>query len=530
MELVHDLKRYKELYKECEKEKDVIELLYNEILEFTSPFATASTMSIRNVLRTRTINPTIYEASISFKNFVMSSLYGTDIRWAMGDVILPLLKKKFSGKALTKEVSRLRVLLDGQTESVFDYIHNTNYKQQIGRSIMDWGELGTGCFEIIEQDSNSNPFTFSYVGPNEYLFKEDSKGEPNIVFRKVFDKTLDELKEIYKNATFPEEIYPKETGSGVTIIECVVVHYEGTEKTFEKILFDVSLEHVLNREIIEYNPYTIFRFSIIPNTSWGIGIGLMSLDAYERIVFYENLRARQALRIVDPPLLATGDKRLLNGLILKPNEVNYGGDGRFTMASVFPINTTGTLLPIDTDIQRLEQKIQSLHFNNPFGNAENKTTRATNEIQYRVTLLQEKFDDAVNNLFEEVLIPSFDKPRTICLERNLVDKVEEDQYFKPKFVNVLTKTMDAQKIEKLLTFKQVIGQLYPGQSPFVLNYETGIPYTAEKMDIQDDLINSTEVIAKKETEAMQNSIALQRIANVADQGMDMAQTGGIQNE
>lgn len=514
-ELYYSLEDYKEFYKECVDLKQPMISIYNAIYEFTSPFAIADTYDIRNVISGRKINPAIYEASISFKNFVMYSLYGIETKWAKADVIEPLLRKKYTGENLKKTIKNYKEKLEIQTDDIFSYIHDSNYKQEIGRAVQDWGELGTGCFELIEQDDSKSPFRFKYVAPNEFLFNEDSKGKPNIVFRKIYNKKIGTLRKIYPDAIFSEKVNEQGDDAKITLMESVIVKYgENGEESFEWLLMDDDVSEVYDREVFDYNPYTVFRFSIIPNTCWGIGIGIMALDYYERLVFYENLRARQALRICDPPTAFTGDKRLMDDLDLEPNGFNYLGDGRIAIGNVYPINTTGTLMPLDTDINRITQVIQSLHFNNPFGNADNKTTRATNEIQYRMTLLQQKFDDAVSNLFSEVLMPTFYKPKKILEYKDLIEVIDEDKYFKPKFVNTLTKTMDAQKIESLLAYNGVMQQLLAQKAPFLLKKEETPTYVAENMGIDLELLNDSETVDKEQEAAIQNALAAQRVAGL----------------
>lgn len=514
-ETYYTLKEYNDMYTECVEYKQPMISIYNAIYEFTSPFAVANTMDIRNSVTGRKINPAIYEASISFKNFVMYSLYGIETKWAKADVIEPLLRKKFKGDSLKKTIKKYKEKLEVQTEDIFSYIHDSNYKQEIGRAVQDWGELGTGCFELIEQDSEKSPFRFKYVAPNEYLFNEDSKGKPNIVFRKIFNKKVGTLKSIYPDADFSDKVLEQGDDAKITVMECVSVKYgsNGSE-SYEWLLVDEQISEIYDREVFDYNPYTIFRFSIIPNTCWGIGIGIMALDAYERLVFYENLRARQALRICDPPTAFTGDKRLMDDLDLEPNGFNYLGDGRIAIGNVYPINTTGTLMPLDTDIDRITQTIQSLHFNNPFGNADNRTTRAVNEIQYRMSLLQQKFDDAVSNLFSEVLMPSFYKPKKILEYKDLIEVIEEDKYFKPKFVNTLTKTMDAQKIESLISYQGVMQQLLPQKAPFLLKKEDTPTYVAENMGVDLELLNDSETVDAEQEQALQSALQAQRIAGL----------------
>lgn len=481
---------YHDLLKRADAEKSVVVDTYNRIMEYVLPYGTANTQSLKGNTSGRTINSDIQEATSAFKNFVMYALFGIETNWAKSDVVLAEVRKKYSKGDIDQVVSEIKAKLDVQTNEIFQYIRNSNYKQEVGRAIFDWGELGVGCYKIIETDDDREPFYYQYIPLNEYTFMEDYKGRPSIVVRKIYNKSIEELTSLFPNANFKTFIENQEESfEEITVTEIVTPY--GKDK-FEWVLFDDSIENILDKKILNYNPFTIFRFNLIPNSCFAIGIGVICLDVYERIVFCENLRARQALRIVDPPLMVEGDIRLTESFDLTPNGLNYAGDGMTARAAAYPINTTGNLLPLEQDIARYKQTIQKLHFSEPFGNAENKTTRAVNEIQYRMQLLQQKFSDAVNNLFAEVLIPSFDKPRAILLNRDIVARIEEEKVFKPQFVNTLTKSMDSQEVEKLMSLTGVAGTLFPQEAPFIYNTEKTLDYIVDKLGVNKELISSQE--------------------------------------
>lgn len=507
--MLNNLEHYQELYKACVAEKQAIIPQYNQIMEYTLPFGHADTIALPDDFINRTINSEIRDACNSFKNFVIYALFGVETDWAESDVIVPLVRqnRKFTGEALEETVKRLRKTLESQTKDTFEYLRNTNYKQEIGRGIYDWGELGTACYRINELNSDVDPFNFKYIPINELLFMEDYRGEPNIVFRKVYNKKPSEIQQIFPGTN----IGGLEEKNKFTFTECVVPFDDNGTQRFEWILFNDDISEVYEERIYDYNPFTVYRFSVVPQSSWGMGIGAVALDCYQRLVFYENLRARQALRIVDPPLLLYGDKRLVQAFDLTPNGLNWGGDGLTIKAGVTPINTTGTLLPTEKDIDRLTATIQALHFNNPFGSAENKTTRATDEIQYRMNLLQQKFDDAVTNLFKEVLIPTFYKPREILLGKDLLERIDDNKYFKARFINALTKSVDMQKIEGIVNMVQISQGIFPQDAFFIFNTDKTIEYMADKLRIDTELLLTNQEREASKQSAVASSLQAQQM-------------------
>lgn len=500
---------YKNLIDKAKAEKDVVISAYNEILSYVSTYAVADTKSLNGNSIKRIINSDIQDATSSFKNFVMYALFGVETNWAKADVMLSEVRKNFPKGDITKIVEDIKKKFDTQTDEVFQYIRNSNYKQEIGRAIFDWGELGAGCCKLVETNSDKDPFYFQYIPVNEYLFIEDFKARPDIVVRYIYNKSVSELEKMFPNASLNYLKTDDKDFEDVTVVE-IVTPYGDNE--YEWVLFSEDLEEMLDRKIMNYNPFTVFRFNLIPNSCWGIGLGVLSLDSYQRIIYYENLRARQALRIVDPPIMVEGDNRLTESFNLQPNGINYAGDGISTRATAYPINTTGNLLPLETDIDRFKQTIQKLHFSEPFGSAENNTTRAVNEIQYRMQLLQQKFSDAVNNLFSEVLIPSFSKPRTVLLNRDLVTKVDEEKYFKPKFVNTLTKTMDAQEVENMLSLTNVARGLFPQEAPYIYNTNKALKFITDKLGVDKELLSTDDERNQSKQMALATTMQMQGMA------------------
>lgn len=514
------LEEYKAHKEICVDRKRSIETEYEEVMNQTSPNGSISTLSSSGNAK-RNINTSIIEAKTSFKNFIMYALYGTKKKWAKSDVIVPLLRKEYSNtgssETFEKVIQKYKDKLNLQTDDIFEYILSSNYEKEIGKAISDWGELGTGCFEYKEHTSDKTPFSTRYVPLNELLFNEDVEGNPSIVFRYHFSYNYNELKRIFPDANL-EKLQLKydktdKIKQTITVIECVMPHYdkEGV-KTFEHLLFDENIENVLYYKVKTYNPYTIFRFSSYNNTCWGMGIGILCSDSYERLNYYENLRARQSARIVEPPIGVVGDKGLAQQMNFDPNAINWLGDGQTVKGDAFTINTTGSLLPTNEDIGRHTQTIQQLHFNNPFGSAENKTTRAVEEVQYRMQLLQQKFSDAVANLYQEVLIPSFMKPKVILEKKGIVPSIDENKFFKPKFVNLLTLTVEKQKVENIISAHQIVSGLFPTDAPFVLKKTETINKVYDSLDIDKTILETEEVREQNKAQAMEQALQQQRIA------------------
>lgn len=521
------LRFYSDHYDLAKSYKSATESTNNEILQYTDPVMNFSTQALTSYKR-EPIHSVIVESVTTFKNFVTHALFGVKTKWAKSDVIMSLLIKEYGNDPDVLETERKRLIreMDQQTDEIFQFILNSNYEKEVGRAIYDWGELGTGAFKYIEQNSVTYPFRQEHVPLNELVFNEDFRGKPELVFRHYFKKRPDTILELFpelKDTNFMSKFNEQTINEEIDVIECIipfedlnVKETDSREKvSFERLIFTDGMTESLYSEVMNYNPYTIARFRVLPNNPWGTGIGHTCLDAYKRINFYERLRSRQALRIVEPPIAAMGDKELIEMMNFEPNSVNYMGDGQYKQLQTNIINTTGTLMPLEKDIERFTTIIQNAHFNNPFGSVDNKTTRASNEIQNRMELFKQQFSDATSNLYEEILKPTYQKPKQILLDKNIVEPLEAETqaYFQAQFVNLLTQSADMSQIDVILQARQLLQFIFPTEAEFVFNIDKTIAQITEAMRIPERLIIDADTRKQLVQERQQQLEALQQLAS-----------------
>lgn len=490
---------YQEHYQLAAGYKNTIESSIERIMSYADPVSKFSTGKSDPYKRSP-VHSAIMESRIAFKNFITRSLFGVKSKWAKADVIRSKLMQEYNNnlEKVEVEIDRLIPQMNTQTDMIFQYILNSNFEKEIGRAISDWGEYGTGCFQYIEQRSTVYPFRHQYVPLNELVFNEDFRGKPEIIFRHYFKKRPDVIRYLFPEIgnSFFEDL--KDSDETIDLVECIMPYEDNSVKetdsrekvSYERILFTSIFDKVLFSEIKTYCPYTVARFSTLSNNPWGTGIGHICYDAYERLNFYEQIRARQAVRIVEPPLLLTGDKGLVDMLSLEPNARNWGGDGRAEIARADVINTTGTLIPVEQDIERFITIIKNAHFNNPLGSVDNRTTRATNEIQFRMEQFQQQFSDATSSLYEEILKPTYQKPKQILLEKDLIEPMEEEteSFFQAQFVNTLTQSAELSEVESIIQMRQIAQMMFPNESEFIFNTDRTISKFVGAMGIDTKLI------------------------------------------
>jgi hypothetical protein len=139
-----------------------------------------------------------------------------------------------------------------------------------------------------------------------------------------------------------------------------------------------------------------------------------------------------------------------------------------------------------------------------------------------MSLFQQKFSDATANLYDEVLIPSYMKPKIILLNKGFVSPLEDDPYFQPKFVNLLTMTIENQQVEAIVQGRQIMQMLFPNESEFVFNPELTIHRIVEALGIDKSIIETEKIRAEKRAAAQEQAIQLSKLAYAAKAQQDAA--------
>ena len=146
------------------------------------------------------------------------------------------------------------------SSTFFDFLNNSNYYTEIAKAVRDQIVLGTGVIKIIEQEDTQRPFLYKYQNLDGLYFLENMLGEPNIVFKSLFQMTKEDIFELYGDkATIPEKAV--EENKTVDLIECVVQSLED-KSTFIFSVYDSNFETLVHQVTLKYNPFVVFRWSL----------------------------------------------------------------------------------------------------------------------------------------------------------------------------------------------------------------------------------------------------------------------------
>lgn len=414
----------------------------------------------------RDIEPVTTNSITSLVNFIMSQLFTRGGTWASLEVNETLFKGQSgdtSDIANETDIRRINEQLEKNTATVFQYINSSNYYTEIAKAVRDVIVLGTGCYVIREQNSISKPFTYEYRSLDNLLFLEDAYGRPRYVFNMIYDVDKTTLLDRFgqSNITIPDRLNNSEN-STVDILECVIPEYIEQTGTTVYNYYVVTNDYntVIVEKTLRYNPFVLFRWNLESGLQYGIGLGIKGLKTFKDLEEFKKIRKEQALKIVNPPLKATGDKSLIHNITLEPGFINYGGTGGSSNIgsvindfSLEPVITTQSLMPIDQDILKAEADIRDIFLSNPLGNNTDYKGRTATETQARMELFRQRWSGSFELLQQELLEPTLINPFVIMVEKNLITfDIENFDFTNTIYINELSRYSEIEKVERVNQF------------------------------------------------------------------------------
>ena len=493
------VEKTKYFYEKAKKAKDGITAKYNEVLKYTNVSYTISEEKSENK-GSREIEEVVSESITTLVNFVMSNVFPRGLNWANLEVNETLYShasgdtKKVTDEAKVKNIN---ADLEKMSETFFDFLNNSNFYTEVAKAVRDVVVLGTGVIKLIEQGDTQRPFLYKYQNLDGLYFLENMLGDPAIVFKSLFELTKEEITELYGDgATIPEKA--QEDNKTVDLIECVIPSQEN-KNIFNFVVYDSNFETVVFEAELKYNPFVVFRWSLEGNSIWGIGLGILALKLLKELEKFKLLREKQSNNIVEPPLIGTGDKGLLNNIVLKPGYANYGGTGQnspmgggagFNGLDIKPIITSQSLIPVDQDISTCKYEIKSLFMSNPLGDLGESKNRSATEVQARMQLFRSRWSGAYELMQQELMKPTFLSPLRILIEKSILTLSFEESdldFTVIQYENELSKASDIEDVQMLNTYANNTLNLANVANQIGLNREKTIEYTSRKLRVPLDI-------------------------------------------
>jgi hypothetical protein len=484
-------------YERAQSAKDGVTEKYNEVLNYTDVSYQISEDKSDNK-ETREIEEVISESITTIVNFIMSNVFPRGLRWASLEMNETLFKQAEGNNTSVSVESKLNDFdksLENMTGVYFDYLNNSNFYTEVSKAVRDDVVLGTGVLKVIEQTDVQRPFVFKYQTLSGFYFLQNIFGEPDICFKKIFEVTKEDIEELYgKEAKIPDEA--AEENKTIEVIECMVPNLEKRGNYFF-IVYDSKFETEILKIELDYKPFIVFRWELEGDNIWGTGLGVKGLKLFKDLEKFKALREEQSEKIVNPPLIGSGDKGLINNIVLKSGYLNYGGtlqssvmEKGFNGLNIEPINTSQSLIPVDQDIAMTKAEIKNLFMSNPLGDLGEGKNRSATEVQARMQLFRSRWSGSYELTQHELMRLIFMAPLKILIAKKILSMELEEgtlDFTVIQYENELSKTSDMEDVQMLNTYGNSALNISNVAEQIGLSREKTVKYIAKKLRVPEDL-------------------------------------------
>lgn len=408
------------------------------------------------------------------------------------------------GTSLKENADQLQPVLDDITNVFFSAIRNSNFDVEASESFYDLA-VGTACLMMQEGDFLS-PFKFKTVPLSELYLEKVGNGQYNSIYRRHKVVPM-YAQQVWSDAKLSADMTTMDREE--EFVEAVIQE-KGVWKYY--VVFSKGKQTIVERTL-RYNPFIVFRWSVMPGEVYGRGPVLFALpDAKslnktkELILKNASMAVAGAWTLEDDGAINADNVRVAPGAIIPVT--SNGGASR--SATLQPLQTGTNFNVGDMVINDLRQSISNIMFANPLGPVDQAVKTAT-EIEYR----QKQYADEVGAPFGR-LETEFIKPiiQTGLIILDGLGKIDikdfrvNDEQIAVDYASPLSITQNTEDVNKLIKFMEVVNGVFgPQVAAMIMNVDV-IPTLATKMGIDLNNIRSADEIRQLK-EAAEGAVAQQ---------------------
>jgi len=403
------------------------------------------------------------------------------------------------GTSLQEHKDKLQPVLDDITQIFFSAIRNSNFDVEVSESFYDLA-VGTACLMMQEGDVIT-PFKFKTVPLSELYLEKVGNGQYNSIYRKH------NVIPMYAQKVWPDAKITKEMSTDdkeQEFIEAVIQE----KNVWKYYVVSRRNKQVIVERTLRYNPFIVFRWSVMPGEVYGRGPVLFALpDA-------KSLNKTKELILKNASMAVCGAWTCEDDGVVNPENIRIEPDAIIQVSSNGGSNRAPTLQALtsgarfdigDMVINDLRQSISNIMFANPIGPVDQPVKTAT-EIEYRQKQYADEIGAPFGRLETELIKPLVRTGLLILDGLGKIDisdfKVNEEQ-IAVDYSSPLSITQNNEDVNKLIKFMEVINGIFgPQVSAMIMNVAV-IPELATKMGIDLNNIKSSEEIEQLKQQAEQ---------------------------
>lgn len=418
-----------------------------------------------------------------------------------------------------EEHEKANETLERITKVVFDHINHSNFDTQIHEAFMDCA-ISTGALLVEAGDGINSSLNFRCISLSEIIPERTAQGKIDNVFRE-FKIPVRDITELWPTAKLSDVMLndmKKDGGLEQDLCECVY-EFETAKKEdkYRHVIFHEKQKHTLLDEVLDSNPFVVFRESVIPGETIGRGRVMTLLPDIKTLNKIVEFNLRNAALTVSG-IYTASDDGVINPytLRLSPGAIIPVGSNATDNPTLRPLDRSGDFNMAQLIIQEYRELINNVMFAQPFGQLSETPVRTATEMGIRQEDLVQTSASAFGRMQSELLEPLLKRVVDILKKQGKIPDFRVDgKEVTIKFTSPMSRTQDMEELAAVQQFVQSIAQFGPEQIQVSVKMEDLPRFIADKLGVPQSLLRS-----KQEQQEL-----VAQTAQVAQEAQAMQQQG-----
>ena len=410
------------------------------------------------------------------------------------------------------EQVKIAEALDRVADTVFSYIHRSNFDQRVNEACVDLS-ISPGAM-TCDYDPINDDLIFDAIPLSNIVLASNGRGEVADVWRKS-KIPLRGIQRIWEEARLPEkyaQMMESKPDEEVTIIEGVC-ETDGEYTLY--VMMEADKEVIYQEEFGTSSPWIVFRSQVVSGEVYGRGPVMSVLPDIKTLNVMGEYSLKSAALQVLGAWTATDDGifnpytfRIAPGIAIP---VSSNSNENPTLR---PLATGANVQFHEMEYERRRDNVNRALFAKPIGDITDPTKTAT-EINIRRQIDLQEAGATFGRLAVELAGATFRRAFEVLKANGKIpDIVIDGENIRLKYLNNMARAADyeeAQIAMQTLTMALNSG-VPPEQVMLSLKTEEFPKYLAEKMGIDPELVRSEQekaAIQQQQQQAMQMQAAAQ---------------------
>lgn len=384
-------------------------------------------------------------------------------------------------------------ILEKVTKVVFDHIHHSNFDTQIHEAFLDCA-ISTGAILVEAGDGIQRALNFRCISLSEIIPERTAQGKIDNVYRE-FKMPVRDITQVWANAKLSNEMISdlkKDNNCEEELVECVYeVKIKGMDK-YRHMIFHEKQKHVLLDEMLDSNPFVVFRESVIPGETIGRGRVMTILPDIKTLNKIVEFNLRNAALAVSG-IYTASDDGVINPytLRLQPGAIIPVGSNDQANPTLRPLDRSGDFNMAQLIIQEYREMINNVMFAQPFGQLSETPVRTATEMGIRQEDLVQTSSSAFGRMQSELLEPLLKRVVDVLKKQGKIPDLRIDgKEVSIQFTSPMSRSQDVEELQSLTQFMQYAQAMSPEELKMSIKTEDIPAFVADKVGIPASLKRS----------------------------------------